>query len=804
MGYQVIIAEKPSVAASIAKIVGAMTQHRTGPTGYVEGNGYRVTWAFGHLVGLQNPEQMGFEHGVLPMFPDEWKTKILGKRGKDGKEHPDEMVEKQMKVLDALFSGASSIIVATDAGREGELIFRYIYEYLHNRTEFKRLWISSLTDEAICKGLNEVKDGHCYDALSDAAHARSEADWLVGYNASKALRVFTGFKGNVSLGRVQTPTLGMICDRYEKNKNFVPTPFWVISVDAEKDYTPFTVLSEMKYDKEEPATQDLYKVRRACQLHVDAVEKKHTSRKPPLLYDLTSLQRAANSKYGLTADQTLKIAQSLYEAKKVLSYPRTSSRYIPEDVFKTIPELLRKMSAYGELGKHAAALAGKKLCRKSVNDSKITDHHALLPTGKLPENLDEMEKKVFDMVVGRMIEAFGENFEADVTTVTLSAADVTFKAKGSVPTYLGWKAVYGAAAEDDEESKKQDGDENGEQTGQLPEMKEGDFIPIAKAEVLRKTDSPLPIYTDGTLLGEMETCGKKIEDEELRESMKDVGLGTPATRAATIEKLISIGYVERKMKKLLPTEFGLIIWKMVKGRKISDVKTTGEWERKLHLIETGELDVKVFNQEIRTFVLEIIEDLRANCVALEGVSINKEPVRKCPFCGQAMKNLQYSVICDEQSGGCGFKINREIAGKKLPSSAIDDLANGKKTAILKGFTSKSGKKFDCALKLDREARKVAFDIDNTTGTTNLKCPKCGNLLNKEGGKIVCSCGFSMWTSTRGQKLSEDKVKTLLEGQPIVLFGLKNSAGKSYNAKFHLDMDNGNIEMMEFVDKKKKP
>lgn len=801
MGYQVIIAEKPSVAASIAKIVGATTQHRTGPTGYVEGNGYRVTWAFGHLVGLQTPEQMGFDKRILPMFPEQWKTKLNGRRGSDGKEKPDEMAERQMKTIDALFSNASSIIVATDAGREGELIFRYIYEYLQCRTPFKRLWISSLTDEAISKGMNEVKDGHCYNALSDAAHARSEADWLVGYNASRALRIFTGFRGNLSLGRVQTPTLGMICERYEANKNFVPTPFWVISADTEKAGTAFTVLTENRYGSEEQANNDLEKVKNASRLTVTAVEKKHTSRKPPLLYDLTALQRAANGRYGLTADQTLKTAQSLYE-KKYLSYPRTGSRYIPEDVFKTIPELLRKMSAYDGLGEHAANLAGKKLCRKSVNDSKVTDHHALLPTGNIPSGLDATEKKVYDMIVGRMVEAFGEDFEADVTTVTLDGGGVLFKARGSVPTHLGWKAVYGAASEED--GKTPDGGDEDTPGGPLPELREGDQLPINKAEVLRKTDKPLPIYTDSSLLGEMETCGKKIEDEELRESMKDVGLGTPATRAATIEVLINRNYIVRESKKLLPTEFGLQIWKMVKGRKIADVKTTGEWEKKLHLIETGSLDVNAFNKGIHTFVQEIIEDLRANCVALEGVSATGEPTRTCPICGKTMRNLQYSVNCDAQSGGCGFKISREIAGKKLPATAIDALSKGKKTAILKGFTSKSGKKFDAALKVDTEARKVAFELNAAPAVNagNLKCPKCGGPLKSDQGKVKCGCGFEMWMYAGGQRLNEEQLKTLLEGKAVTIFGLKSKKGSLYNAKFHLNADKTELTM-EFVDSKKK-
>lgn len=785
MSYKVIIAEKPSVAASIAKIVGAATPHRNGPTGYLEGGGYRVTWAFGHLVGLQTPEQMGFGAGVLPMFPQEWTTKVNGKRGADGKEKPDEMVVRQLKTIESLFNGATSIIVATDAGREGELIFRYIYEHLGCRTPFKRLWISSLTDEAIRKGLGEVKDGREYDALSDAAHGRSQADWLVGYNASRALRLFTGYRGNLSLGRVQTPTLGMICRRYLDNKNFVPKPFWVIEAATSKAGVAFTVTSDGRYASEDEAHRHLATVNADGRLHIQDVEKKHASRRPPLLYDLTSLQRAANGRYAMTAEQTLKTAQSLYE-KKYLSYPRTGSRYIPEDVYKTIPALLRSMEGYGDLGRHAAALAGKKLCRKSVNDAKVTDHHALLPTGNIPTALEGYEKKIYDMVAGRMIEAFGENYEADVTTVTMTSGDVTFKVRGSVPTYLGWKAVYGADAAD-EETKDDEG-----AGGALPPMAKGETLPLAEAQSVRKEDKPLPIYTDSSLLAEMETCGKRIDDEELRESMKDVGLGTPATRAATIELLIARGYVTREGKKLLPSDFGMQIWNMVEGRKIADVATTGEWEHRLHLVETGAMKASSFNQGIKTFVEEIIEDLRANSKPLEASS---EPERKCPFCGAPMKAMQYSISCT-----CGFRVNREVAGKKLPAAAVDALCRGKATAVVKGFTSKAGRKFDAALKVDAESRKVVFDIPAPVDTSAFRCPFCGGALTAGGGKLTCGCGFEMWMSAGGTRLNAEQAGKLLAGEKINLFGLRSKAGKPYNATLFLDRESKTVKM-KFLDKK---
>lgn len=776
MGYQVIIAEKPSVAAEIAKIVGARSSHREGPCGYVEGNGYRVTWAFGHLVGLKTPEQMGFDSTTLPMFPDKWETKIIGKRQSDGTDKVDPGVAKQMKTLKELFGGADKIIVATDAGREGELIFRYIYEYLNCKTEFYRLWISSLTDEAIRKGLNEIKHGSKYNALSDAAHARSEADWLVGYNASRALRVATGFKGRISLGRVQTPTLGMICDRYEQFKNFVPVPYWQIQVNTVKGSNAFAVLSEQKFDTEEAATEALKNTEQAGQLKVDKVEKKRSTTKPPLLYDLTALQRAANSKYGLTADETLKIAQKLYEAK-LLSYPRTGSRYIPEDVYRTLPELIAKFEGYDRFGNSAKALKGKKLCHKSVNDAKVTDHHALLPTGNDPSSLSGDEKKIFDLVCGRMLEAFGEDFIADVTNVLLSAGGITYKAHGSTPVYMGWKGVFGKDNTDENSGKDDDEDDN----ISLPELNEGEPLPIDSAKKIRKETKPQPIYDDNSLLGEMETCGKKIDDEEMREAMKDVGLGTPATRAATIETLITRGYIAREKKKLIPTDFGLKVWHMVKGRKIADVKTTGEWERDLALVEHGQKDVAVFNDGIKDFVTEIISDLKANCQSLEGISSTNEPERKCPCCGRIMRNLKYNILCDTESGGCGYKVPREILSKKLPANVIEQLCAGKPTGIIKGFTSpKTGKKFDAKIVPDLAERKLSFAFDDPEPRPEMKgriCPFCGKEMTDNKVKLSCECGFELWKTICKVTLTEKQMDEILSGQTAKVFGMTGKKGK---------------------------
>lgn len=790
MSYKLIIAEKPSVAGSIAKIVGANTPHRDGPCGYLEGRGYKVTWAFGHLVGLMTPSQMGLTKDNLPLFPEKWATKILGKKGKDGKEQPDPMVNKQMKQIDTLFKGASEIIVATDARREGELIFRYIYEHLGCTTPFSRLWISSLTDEAIRNGLNNLKDGHDYDNLSAAAHARSQADWLVGFNASMALTAYSGFKGIVSLGRVQTPTLGMICQRYEDNKSFVPVPYWVLEVNTEKNSMRFDVTSDKKYEDEKLADEDLLKTKRTCQLKVVSVEKKQQHTKPPLLHDLTSLQRAANGKFGLTADETLKMAQSLYE-KKYLTYPRTGSRYIPADVFMEIPALIEKIKGYSPFSSAAACLTGKKLCRKSVNDSKVTDHHALLPTGVLPSDMTDKERKIYDLVCGRMLEAFGEDYVADVTNAIFTAGDVRYKAHGSTPIYMGWKAVFGHTSEESEKENEDEKDVT------LPELKEGDLLPINDAQKVAKQTKPLPIYTDSSLLGEMETCGKRIDDEEAREAMKDVGIGTPATRAQTIEILIRRDYIYREKKKLIPTELGLSVWHIVKGRKISDVKTTGEWERDLGLVEAGKMPSGRFDSNIRQFVVDILQDLKENCTHLVHTE-STEPVRKCPCCGKDMKNMKFSITCDDKNGGCGYKVPREVAGKKLSAKTLSALCGGKPSGMIKGFKSKSGKSFDANLVPDLQTKEIKFSFSEApaVNTEELVCPLCGGPLKDSPALISCECGLQIWKSICGKTLTEKNIKTILSGKTAMLYGLvSKKTGKKFDAGVKLNKSEKKTELV---------
>ncbi len=689
-----VIAEKPSVAKEIADILGAKSRR----DGYMEGNGYRVTWAFGHLVELAMPEAYGWkgfaaEH--LPMLPSSFKLVVRQKRsGKTSSADPG--VVKQLKVIKEVFSFCDEIIVATDAGREGELIFRYIYEYLGCKTPFKRLWISSLTDKAIREGFSHLRPGSDYDTLHISARCRSEADWLVGLNASQALAVAA--HGNYSLGRVQTPTLRMICERFLENKNFVPQKYWQLKATSEKSGVTFGAWSDDRFDEAGKATAALSAIRAAGTLTVEDVQRKETRQAPPLLYDLTALQKEANTKLNFSADKTLSIAQSLYE-KKVMSYPRTGSRYISEDVYDEMSGRVALLAGYAPLKAAAAALAGKTLNKKSVNDAKVTDHHALIVTENRPGEgtLSEDESKVYYLVASRMLEAFGAVCVKDVTTVALSSAGVPFTLRGSVIKDAGWRAVR---------NEREEPGEDDAECASLPPLQVGEVLSLVKAEAVEKQTKPKPLHTESSLLAAMETAGKDIEDEEVRASMKDTGIGTPATRAAVIETLFRREYIERQKKSLVPTNKGLAVYEVVKDKMIADVAMTGKWEAALNGIVDGRSKAEAFKAAIVQYTQQITAELLAvKGEAMRAAAAPAVPTAKCPLCGGEFRLFPKLAKC--QNEACGLKVWREIAGKKLSDKNLTDLLTKGKTATLKGFTSKAGKKFEAALVL--KEGKVAFE-----------------------------------------------------------------------------------------------
>ena len=672
-----IIAEKPSVAREIARIVGATKREE----GYFEGGGYAVTWAFGHLVQLAMPDGYGvrgFVRDNLPVIPETFM--LIPRQTKTEKGYkPDSGVTAQIKVIARLFNGSEQIVVATDAGREGELIFRYLYHYIGCSTPFVRLWISSLTDKAIREGLRNLENGSKYDNLFLAAKARSESDWLVGINGTQALTIAAGH-GTYSVGRVQTPTLGMVCERYWENRRFTPEAFWQLhfAVDGSSDGTVKFSSSE-KWKEKEPATALYNKVKEAGTATVTKVERKEKTEETPLLFDLTTLQKEANAKHGFTAEQTLEIAQKLYE-KKLVTYPRTGSRYIPDDVFAEIPKLLAFIGAMPEWKGKVQAKA--QPARRSVDGSKVTDHHALLVTGEKPLFLSKEDNTVYQMIAGRMIEAFSEKCVKNTTTVTAECAGAEFTVKGCVIRQAGWRAVHGE--EDKEEIS-------------IPDWQEDDTLTLKGCSITEGKTKPKPLHTEATLLSAMETAGKEIEDDALRQALKDCGIGTPATRAAIIETLFKRGYMERCKKSLVPTEKGLALYSVVKTMRIADVALTGEWEKELARIERGELPADTFRKEIEAYTREITSEL----LSCDKLFARKDSGCKCPKYGTGTMQFYGKVVrCDNAE--CGLPVFRQKANRTLSDDEIKDLLTEGHTKLLKGFKSKQGKSFDAIVAFDGE------------------------------------------------------------------------------------------------------
>lgn len=693
-----ILAEKPSVAREIARIVGAMKREE----GYFTGNGYHVTWALGHLVQLVLPDGYGikgFRRDSLPVIPERFE--LIPRQVKTDKGYKaDAAAVKQIKVITKLWNESDSIIVATDCAREGELIFRYLYAYTGCTLPFRRLWISSLTDAAIRKGLKELKDGHEYDNLYQAAKARSEADWLVGINGTQALTVAAG-RGTYSVGRVQTPTLAMVCKRFWENKRFTPEPvhqlhFSTPSVSVE-ELVKFASVEKWK-DKEEAAA--LYnKVKAQMAATVVKVEKKEKVENPPLLYDLTTLQKEANTKHGFTAEQTLDLVQKLYEAKLV-TYPRTSSRYIPEDVFDEVPALFDRLVGHSSFAEKIADMG--ELNRRSVDASKVTDHHALLVTPNRPLALYKNEQLIYDMIVGRMIEAFSPECVKDTTTVRAECEGVAFETKGCIVRKAGWRSVYGEDREDTV----------------LPDWKEGDTLSMNGCTMSSGMTRPKPLHTESTLLAAMETAGREgVEDEEARQALKDCGIGTPATRAAIIETLLKREYLVRVKKSLVPTEKGLALYSIVKGMDIADVEMTGRWESELAEIEKGRTPHEAFLRDIEGYTRKITTELLA-CDKIFG---HKASGCACPKCGTGTMQFYGKVVrCDNPD--CALPVFRQIAGRTLTDTEMTDLLANGKTGVLSGFKSKQGKPFSAAVAFDADFNTV-FEFPEAKRTrkgTNMK------------------------------------------------------------------------------------
>ena len=585
--------------------------------------------------------------------------------------------------MDNLLLWIITIITTLDK-REGELIFRYLYHHIGCTVPFDRLWISSLTDKAIREGLENLESGEKYDNLYLAAKSRSEADWLVGINGTQALTVAAG-RGTYSIGRVQTPTLAMVCSRFWENKRFVPEDVFQthFSVQADDDTVKFSSVTKWKVKE---MAEDVFKAMKGSMTaKVLSVEKKETVQEPPLLYDLTSLQKDANAKLGFSAEKTLEIAQSLYESK-LITYPRTGSRYIPEDVFADIPSLLKGLKGNPKWDAVAGQL--RELNRRSVDDRKVTDHHALLPTGVKPLLFDKEETAVYDMIVARMLEAFSGKCVKDVTTVKAVCGNEEFVAKGSIVRQPGWRSVR---------NEKEEGEDN----IALPEWNEGDILPVMGCSLTEGKTKPKPFHTEASLLAAMETAGKDVEDDEVRQAMKDCGIGTPATRAAIIETLIRREYIVRSKKSIVPTEKGLALYSIVRDMDIADVAMTGGWEAALAKIERGELPAEVFMKDIEGYTRKITTEL----LSCDKIFNSNDSGVICPKCGTGHIQFYGKVVrCDNPD--CGMPVFRQIAGKTLSDTDMESLLKNGHTGLLSGFRSRQGKAFSASVAFDENFNTV--------------------------------------------------------------------------------------------------
>lgn len=677
-----IIAEKSSVAREIASLMGVNEKK----DGYLTGNGYYVTWAIGHLIGLGMPEDYGisgFDKSALPILPNPFLLKV--RKVKKSKGYTaDTGALKQLKVIEQLFNRSNSIIVATDAGREGELIFRYIYEYLKCNKPFERLWISSLTEKAIKKGFENLKDGKEFDGLFRAAQARSRADWLVGINATQALSIAAA-NGVYSLGRVQTPTLALVCKRYLENRSFEEKKYWQIQLSHTKDWLDFKSISKIKWEDQNLARDILKAIQRNETAFVTAVETKSSIEQPPLLFDLTGLQKEANKKLNLSAEDTLNISQSLYE-KKFITYPRTGSKYIPEDLWEEIPKLVRALENRENIKHALSKLKWGRFNKRIVNDLRVTDHHGLLITDKIPSALNAKENAVYDLIAFRLIEAISQACIKEVTDLDLQVLHYDFTAKGCKIIEAGWRSIKGSFFDYDTEPQQD-----------LPDLKKGDVLKIKEASVLEKKTAPPLLYTEAGLLSAMENAGKEIENEDERKALHNIGIGTPATRAAIIETLFARNYIQREKKSLIPTEKGLQVYELVKNQKIANVAMTAQWELILQKIEHNEVDAATFQKEMENYASSVASELLQTPIAQ-----NNLPKLTCPKCKNKQLSIRDKIVkCPDEA--CNWVQFRNVCGVQISIEDIESLVSMSKTSLIKGMKSKAGKMFDAYLILNDQA-----------------------------------------------------------------------------------------------------
>ena len=850
----VCLAEKPSVAREIAQVIGAKNRH----DGYYEGNGYQVTWTFGHFCQLKDPDDYRPEWKrwnlhELPMIPEQFGIKLMRR---------DDGVVRQFNTIKRLLDAATEVINCGDAGQEGEVIQRWVLHEARCRKPVKRLWISSLTEEAIRQGFQQLREGKEFDSLYQAGRSRAVGDWLLGLNATRLFTLkYTTYQDKqlLSIGRVQTPTLALLVERYHEIRNFKPEPYWVLKTEYRgTTFTRINTEAEQKeaqdapdeqsrlralgfFVKEDEAKAALEMVR-PVPLQVTSVEIKKGREAPPRLFDLTSLQVQCNNQLGLSAEDTLKIVQALYE-KKAVSYPRVDTTFLPDDQYPKIPGILRNLRGYDGLTELLLRMPKLPKSGKVFNNNKVTDHHAIIPTGSGGPS-GGMESSVYDIITRRFIAAFYPECEVSNTTVLAEAGGFLFRVRGRQILSAGWRVVYGdpaaqAAPKPAPAAGTTPGAEDSDDAVStvLPSFTKGENGPH-QPRLESKMTQPPKDYTEASLLRGMETAGRNIDDDELRQAMKESGIGRPSTRAAIIETLFKRNYVRRDKKRLLPTPTGIELIGLIRNPTLKSAELTGQWEKKLRQIERNELLPDQFLAELQGLVREMVQEVKtdrggrmvtsgsaekalaeapsqksapAKAAASTATASNSqapstkhqapaEGLGTCPACktGHILRG-KTAFGCARFRAGCQWRLPAEVLGKKLSDPQVKALLAKGRTPVIKGFVTGAGEKVDGALTLDARLQPELLPAAESKPTTatdpgQVPCPVCklGTML-RGSSAYGCSrfredCQFRVPFEWGGKKLTETQLRQLLrKGETGVIKGfLSAKTGKKYDAALKVD------------------
>lgn len=775
---QVCIAEKPSVAAEIARVIGATNRRE----GYYEGGGYCVTWTFGHLCELKEPHDYDptlkrWDFALLPILPQRFSIKLKNDNG----------VKRQFHIIKNLFAKAESIVNCGDAGQEGELIQRWVMQLAQSRCPVYRLWISSLTEDAIRDGFANLRPSADFDSLYAAGSARAIGDWLLGMNATRAYTLRYGAKGMVlSIGRVQTPTLALIVQRYKEIANFKSQKYWELKTKYREVY--FSATSG-RFDKIEDGQQALAKVQN-LPFQIDDIKSKQGKEAPPPLFDLTSLQVECNNKLGLSADDTLRIAQSLYE-QKFTTYPRVDTKFLTDDIYPKVPTILKGLTPYVPITSPLLQQPKLPKSKKVFNNLKVTDHHAIIPTGMPPRpDMSPNEKRVYDMIARRFIANFYPDSTVNQTTVLGSAGDVQFKASGKVILDPGWRVVYG--------NQKLDDAKDDEQAAVLPPFQLREQGPHAPSLQEKQTQPP-KLYTEATLLRAMETAGKQVEDGELSNLMKENGIGRPSTRAAIIETLFRRKYIAKERKNLVPTINGIRLIDTIKTPILKSVELTGQWEKKLRNIEAGTFSTTQFIAEMRDMATDIIrvvsQDLSSSrfqeiknsetAPKPQGPASSSSPsALSCPKCGRPILKGKAAWGCSGYKEGCSLVIPFKVRNKSLTDKQVQTLLSKGEVAV-RGVEAGEARQ-DGKFAFDSDFKVVFRPSDSATNPaanlSSLSCPRCGSAILEGRQAWGCSgykagCTFRVPYVFMCKKLTPTHLKVLIQkGKTGVIKGFVDVNG----------------------------